>query len=243
MASDANKTLENPDDDWLCWAATAANVLAWGDWGTSLANSSQAIFQEFQTHWTDATGLMNEAWNWWIDGTEPDPYPGLAEVDVPGGGNHWNEYVFTDYFRQDWVEYSSGQWGDGSWFMETFNEYLHDGYGTSLAIYSANNGHALTGWGYEYDDSGVYTGIWITDSDDYVNELVLLSVELDVSEGLWYLDSENMYGYQGYTLGGIQALAQRPAMPHSPVPEPSMIMLLGSGLAGLLSCRRKQTRN
>ncbi len=178
---------------------------------------------------------MEHGWNWWFDGTEPPVQDGWSEVDTPGGGNYWSEYDFFEYFYEDWaLDSSSGQWDQGTALMSTIDSYLHSGYGTSIAAYSGDNGHALSVWGYEYDDAGNYTGIYVTDSDDYATDLKLLSV--DLIDGLWHLDSNNDYGYQDWFIGGVQALDQ-----YNPIPEPGTFLLLSLGLLSLLArLRRKQ---
>jgi len=120
--------------------------------------------------------------------------------------------------------------------MASIGEYLNSDYGVSLAIYSESNGHALSVWGYEYDESGDYTGIYVTDSDDYTMDLKLLSVSL--VDNLWYLDVGNDYGYQDWFIGGVQALDRR-----NPVPEPGTLMLIGLGLLNLFVLVRKRTNN
>lgn len=44
-----------------------------------------------------------------------------------------------------------------------------------------------------------FFGIYVSDSDDYMSDLKLLSVNL--VDDLWYLDSANEYGYSGWFIG------------------------------------------
>jgi hypothetical protein len=236
---DAEKSLTNPDDDWMCWAAAAANILDWTAWDVPMFDSEIDMFYNFQDHWSDQTGLMGYGWNWWFDGTNPqqganpaaDDQPGWSQVDVAGGGSHWSSYNFFDYFYEDWAwDNSSSQWIDtGLGLMKTIADYLHSGYGTTLAIYSGGNGHALTAWGYEYDAPGAYTGVWVTDSDDYTNQLKLLSVQQDLN-GLWRLGGNQ---YDNWFIGGVQALDR------NPIPEPGTLLLLGLGLISVTALKRE----
>ncbi len=232
---DADKSLTNPDDDWMCWAVAAANILDWTGWDTPLFDSEQDIFYAFRDYWTNEAGLMEYGWNWWFDGTEPSDW---AQVDVPGGGNYWPGYDFFTYFYEDWAmwDFASGQWSAGFGLMTTIEDYLNSDYGVTLALYTETGdvGHALSVWGYEYDEWGSYTGIYVTDSDDYMTDLKLLSVNL--VDDLWYLDINNEYGYNDWFIGGVQALDR------NPIPEPGMLVLIGLGLLSLLAFARRSLK-
>ena len=71
---DAEKSTTNRNDDWLCWASSAANVLAWTKWGTRSGFSTEdEIFSYFTQHWTDhPAGSPREAWRWWFTGKNLD---------------------------------------------------------------------------------------------------------------------------------------------------------------------------
>ena len=120
--------------------------------------------------------------------------------------------------------------------MPAIDAYLQNDFGVTLAAYSESGGHALSVWGYEYDEYGNYTGIYVTDSDDYMTDLKLLTV--DLVDGLWYLDSENLYNYSDWFIGGVQALDQNPGK--SPVPEPGTLILVGLGLISVLVVWRRK---
>ena len=80
---DAKKTVSSTQDDLMCWAAAASNVLAWTKWGfptTQNFDSEDTIFRYFQDHWIDTYGYPQKAWEWWFNGT------GNENVRVPGGG-------------------------------------------------------------------------------------------------------------------------------------------------------------
>jgi len=94
--SDADKSPTNPDDDWLCWAAAAANILEWTGW--NVFDSTLDAFYTFQNYWSNAGSLMQYAWNWWFDGTEPEAQSGWAQVDVEDPGRDWADYNFFDYY-------------------------------------------------------------------------------------------------------------------------------------------------
>ena len=166
---------------------------------------------------------MEFGWNWWFDGI--NPMQGVAnwsQVDVPGGGGHFPSLNFSEYYHRTWEDYLA---------LSAIDQYLHEGYGVTIAIYGPG-GHALTVWGYEYDDiTGDFTGLIYSDSDDYdsadgsVKSLWLTS--LSYSGSRWYLGGSNWY------IGEVQALEG------NPTPEPGTILLLCGGLLGLIFFRKK----
>lgn len=154
---DAKKTVSNTEDDLMCWASAASNVLAWTKWGFPPAHnfdSEDTVFRYFQTHWKDTNGYPQKAWEWWFNGVND------ANVDVPGGG-FWNgsPYVFNNYYHVE---------GDRTQALSAIDNFLHHGYGVVLELISQHGGHYITCWGYEYDEKNNYIGIFITDSDDYL---------------------------------------------------------------------------
>ena len=212
---DANKTYQ--DDSLMCWAATAANILAWGGWGVSQYNTETAIFQDFVSHWTNNTGYMSWAWNWWFNGSGPPVYS-LSYPDVPGGGDYYPKLNFSDYF--------SGVSGGN--LMAAIDLALHQGKGVGMIMGSGSASHAVTVWGFSYSAPGSYTDIYITDSDDGYDGLREYPLVWQNNE--WYLGG----GYAGWEIYGIQELGYL----HAPVP-PSW-MLFATGACSLFLLRRRR---
>jgi subtilisin-like proprotein convertase family protein len=214
---DAEKTPSNTEDDLLCWAATASNILAWTGWGNvnGMANTDQ-IFAYFQNHWTDEGGMMQYGWDWWFDGTNPSQgWSGWSQVDVAGGGFYPSE-SFNTYFHAEYNEAAA---------MTAVSSYLQSGYGVGLGIYGPG-GHAITCWGYNYDPSNPtnYLGVWVTDSDDskYLSSPPdqLHYYEVANSGGMWYL--QDYYGSDAWYIGAVQGLAPKTSTPTTP-PEANEI--------------------
>jgi hypothetical protein len=220
---DANKTASNTEDDLMCWAAAASNILAWGGWGTSGLTTEDEIWLNFQDHWTDEGGLMEFGWNWWFNGINPTQgQSGWSQVDQPGGGNHFPGLDFNDYYHSTGIDPLA---------MAAIDQYLHAGYGVTVAIYGPG-GHALTIWGYEFDDiTGDYTGLIFSDSDDYNST--------DGSTKILWITGLNFFGSRWYIGGSSWYIGEVQALEANPVPEPCTIILLCSGLFGLVFFRKK----
>lgn len=56
---DAEKSPTNYDDDLLCWAASASNLLSWTGWGSAYSSDADIIFRYFQDHWSDEGDCKN----------------------------------------------------------------------------------------------------------------------------------------------------------------------------------------
>jgi hypothetical protein len=227
---DANKT-SSTDDDNMCWAAAASNILAWGGWGSTYGSNEDSIFSYFIDHWTDSGSLAVVAWYWWFTGTDITPntpkYSNWSNVEVQGGG-FYSTYDFLDYFHYDY---------DVSTLFDSIVQYVDNGWGTTVSVYrrladGALSGHALTCWGYDYDEAGNILGLWVTDSDDGALGIYYVSVE-EGTNGYWYL--KDWYGTNSYYIGGVTALA-------AAVPVPSSLLLFISGLAGLFGMKIRKVR-
>jgi len=223
--SDAEKSPLTGEDDLMCWAAVASNILEWTGWGGhvgGMTNTDQ-MFQYFQDHWTNQGGHMEYAWDWWFEGTDGTEF-WSNWVDVPGGGFYPAEN-FYDYYESD--PYS---WGA----MSAIDQYLRAGYGVGLLLFGPG-GHAISCWGFDYnpEDPTDYTGIWVTDSDDdkssttAPDQLRYYLVRYDV--GRWYL--QDFYGSNEWYIQEVQALHR--------IPEPVGLYVLLVGSAAIIRKRRK----
>ena len=199
---DAEKSPTNGEDDLMCWAAAAANVLEWTGWGqVDGMTDTDDMFEYFQDHWTDEGGIMRFGWDWWFDGTNSSQgWDDWSQVDVAGGGFYPSESFFSHYRVQS----------NDSFALAAIDQYLHAGYGVAIGVYNDPYGHAITSWGVNYnpDDPSDYYGIWVTDSDDDKRSGDppdrLRYYEVEEAAGQWYL--QGFYGSDDWHIGAVQAL-------------------------------------
>jgi hypothetical protein len=229
---DAEKSPLTAEDDHLCWAASAANVLDWTGWGgMANFNSADRIFAEYRDHWTDAGGLMSYAWRWWFDGLDRAPrVTGWSHVDVPGGAFVDRQFNFDDYYHRTALDQLA---------MSAIDEYVHSGCGVALVISQPTRSHTLTCWGYDYDEGG-YRGIWVTDSDDNRSMAdapdVLRYFDVAARDGRWYLRGHN--GGDSWYINEVQALSRPPVAVAAQVPEPGCLAWFS--LTWLMLARRRR---
>jgi len=160
---DAEKDNPNFEDDDLCWAASASNILAWSGWDAGYTAKAgdgleDSIFDFLEAETPlDKGGWQSYAWNFWFDGTQN-----------PGGLGHFVGSEHTGYYST--AEYNAAlvqEWDDSDLdvAMDLAAGWLQDDYGVGLAV-KANCYHAVTLWGIDTDEAGEYVGVWITDSDN-----------------------------------------------------------------------------
>lgn len=183
-------------DDNMCYAASAANLLAW--WQaqyepvTGVPQGVNSIWQTMVANSTaDAGGNMPGAVQWWLTGQDNDRYTHLADQET----GYYSEYTTgrTLYDKEH-----------GGCFIESITnptgaqliEALDKGKGVSLTASYKSERHAITLWGVEHTN-GIISKIWITDSDDYTMVPELTELTLDGEDGAYTLkfndDDEKTY--------------------------------------------------
>lgn len=221
--SDADKSRKNRDDDMLCWAASAANLLQWTRWGNVHGmTTADQMFTYLQQHWTDDGGNPYYALQWWFGGTNmAQGVPGWAQVDVAGGG------FFPGQSLWNFIHRSS----DRAQALSTIDSYLRSGYAVSLRVSTGavNSGHFVTCWGYEFraGNTGDYAGVYLTDSDDNTGKPkknFLKYYEVVQANGQWYLKKKGSGTL--WTITDVYGLSRRPT---------GVIAASGLAAAGLTS--------
>lgn len=219
---DANKTAD-PEDDLLCWAAVASNMLRYSGWTHGLPYASEDdIFDYFIDHWTNEAGSPYYGVDWWLDGTnDKQGEAGWAQVDVPGGG------FFPTFSFDDYYSFSS----DDATALDTIADYLRQNLAVGLWL-GGGGAHLVTAWGYDYDASGNYLGVWLADSDDYSGYKTVSYYDIlyNAATNQWFLQNYN--GSNAWYIGEVHGLAS--------IPEPTTMLLFGTGLAGLAAVGRRR---
>ena len=112
--------------------------------------------------------------------------------------------------------------------------------------------HSITLWGVEFDKNGNLTTLWLTDSDDYFNQIFSVSATLDEKANKIYLgelegEGEDAYyftdaykRYKDVYIGRIYALDTESALKWQLVPEPTTTTLSLLALAALATRRRRR---
>ncbi|MBQ7607190.1 MAG: AIDA repeat-containing protein [Desulfovibrionaceae bacterium] len=178
---DAEKSPTTNQDNAMCWAATAANMLAWTGWGAyglgvkknvSLEDRIFAYFQDNFLFGAVRGGNSHNGIEWFFDGTYTPEGDVFYDQPEENSGNAIGFYA--DPFLQ--TQMLDMEDVDGLVLMNTVSEALDRGAAVGLGIYGEYMQHAITCWGYTCDDSlattdhAYYTGLFISDSDDDAEE-------------------------------------------------------------------------
>ena len=232
--SDAQKIFDGNDDE-LCWAAAASNILLWTGWSQVLApagynfSTAQGVFQYFIDHWTNVGGNTYFGVEWWFTGNNgSEGWAGWSQVDV-AGGDFWSQGEFDSNIGYDTgvSVVSNAVWA------------LDQGMGVELAVkWFAGGGHAITLWGYDYTESASglsIDGFWFTESDSSsLDGLQYMSVYWSATNSRW---ESTVLGHGCY-LGDLVALDRYDGGTVVATPEPSSFLLIFIGIMGLAGYRR-----
>lgn len=212
---DAEKLRPTGDgDDYLCWAATASNLLTYTGWAAQAGfDSSDDVFESFINAFTDNGGNPYYAAGWFFNGVNSFEVrqPGVAATATAGTGGYLTDYAYEMLTRINDIL------SDPVGGMSGLYQSLRDGMGAGLSLNVYHNGtytggHAITCWGtvadtaYAVTEPEYYAGLFVTDSDsdeprsgdrrDAVNNLQAVSLTAQQYSGgtiqfEFDLDSQN----------------------------------------------------
>lgn len=175
---DANKTLEN--DLSMCWAATAANMLAWWQERNPEAAAASAaprgigpIREALCTGFEDGGGETYNTLVWWFKGGSLPAAMHRTATGMQLGGYH-----AADLEGKDFPAAAIVQEEPKSGLSARLKELLTQGYAVGIGIRRIDKGlhllphwHMLSLWGIEYDEERqCVTRVYLTDSDDVAGE-------------------------------------------------------------------------
>ncbi|MEG1070326.1 MAG: PEP-CTERM sorting domain-containing protein [Akkermansia sp.] len=247
---DSNKT--GNDDNGLCWAAAASNVLQWWqDQGTYIPNGTPngtvegkphqtVIFDSFKENWKNVGNGAENGFRWYLGGNPLNPNLVDNALKNKDSGKYWEQYINsigynTSTWYQDFPAVTMGYSFDPNFdfaatFVPTMINLFNSGAGITLGLAPTfpAAGHEITLWGLTYDENNILTSLYYTDSDDGKDLLIESKVSF-VGETIYMSD------YPNYTINYYTALT----LPFA-IPEPSSVLL--SLLGGSLLCLSRRRR-
>ena len=216
---DAEKTRASKRDDLACWAAAAANMLAWTGWGIDAGFKDE---DEILAHLVKRIGdsgadSPRDVWKWWFSGDLNDT---AGRAKTISGGGFFKETAFPEYV---WKSPRGGLYrGLGSRMIErnplALKALLDEGYGVALQVVRPRKGggrasHMIALWGYTYDEKQAFKGIIVSDSDDAKNNRnprrarnALRYYPVTLRDGMWWF---KLNGRDEFQILAAYALARK----------------------------------
>lgn len=197
-------------DSNMCGPATLSNILMYTGWGIDY----------------DGNGVLDPRLDIYQEFLDNFPNNPISPLQV------FIYYIGRHYPTLNWMDYVKAETRSNNMFP-SLETWLAQGSGIYLYIANEHISHAITCWGYETDASGNYTQIYVTDSDDNLRNLFgvqTYNISLHADDSNWHIDN--------YAFGLVAILAVQAYYP--PIPKPTTMLLLGSGLLGLAGYGRKK---
>ena len=206
------------------------------------------IFEYFVDNWTNKAGYGHYAIPWYMTGEFHQGAPGgsVAQVkpDATGTGGFFKD-IYADAsalcgsnFNGDFQKTSYADYSAFSSFLVDAFSNRDAVVGLEFFYVDASGGlagaHAITLWGCEFDENGLVTKVYLTDSDDGAEKLTESGIRVDGDRV--YIDST----INGYT-NRVTNLTSLSVSKLLAVPEPSAFGLLAGIFAmGLCASRRRR---
>lgn len=239
--SDFNKTRSDNNDNDLCWAAAASNIINWWQKQYKIPEyvpEEDEIWNSFKRSFTDDGSNPHQAFYWWFDGSYSPPSTNAAKLKADA-----DRAAYYYPYGDSCISAYMGQYDK---MCDFIINSLTNGCGITLGLSFA---HEVTLWGIEYDSSSNdITKLWLTDSDDLQNEKNpggIFSVDCYkyvYPYGEAYLGIKGYWGKSADDLVYAQmATALKPATFLEAIPEPSAFGLLaGLGALAVVASRRRR---
>lgn len=234
---DAEKTWENDGDEYMCWAASTANILTYTGWAAQAGfDSSDDLFEAFINNFTDDSGNVECATGWFVNGISA---PEGAQP-TPGTGRYLPQYNYSDLVD------AFDTYNNCVEQFRTVYPRLKAGYGVSLSldIYGNNGyegGHSVTLWGFVTDrrypetSAQYYHSVFITDSDSDKNSvkngkdrrdaddvMSLYTLERQVQEGIDTFSFDISYQKIGLIAEAVTVAPYSADIPYETSPEATL---------------------
>ena len=247
------------NDNLLCWAASASCILDY--WQSLYITSSsvptgKGIWQRYNEASASMTGNPVLGIQWWIGGNYGDESADRGYYSIPTnrcaiqtdinqfGGYYWNAIPGTN---EEKIEHLGNFLSYSAYNNVDFSTAIINQLSIapiSLGIVGESlSGHSITLWGVEYtedaDGNPTISSMWITDSDDYTNEIVEIGTYHKEGDNKIYLD---YYFLQGVYIAEIISvnIAESDTWALQRIPEPVTSTLSIAALVALLSRRRRR---
>lgn len=231
-------------DDKMCYAASAANLLAW--WQAQyqpvdgVPQGVDNIWKTFvDNSLKDSGGTMPAAVQWWLTGNDNSSTTDLATTDGFYKSYTAGQELFDTTKDNLFISTIAAT-------RQALVDALNGGKGVSLLTKNqkSGGGHALTLWGLEHEN-GVITKMWLTDSDDYTMKPELLEVAMDPDspDGAYtfVLGTDTFLLEKAYTINpSVSDGWGLERVPSGNIPEPTTATLSLLALAGLAALRRRR---
>lgn len=230
-------------DDKMCYAASAANLLAW--WQAQyqpvdgVPQGVDNIWKTFvDNSLKDSGGTMPAAVQWWLTGNDNSSNTDLSTTDGFYKSYTAGQELFDTTKDNLFISTISAT-------RQALVDALNGGKGVSLLTKNlkSGGGHALTLWGLEYEN-GVITKMWLTDSDDYTMKPELLEVAMtpDSPDGAYtfVLGTDTFLLEKAYTINpSVSDGWGLERVPSGNIPEPTTATLSLMAMAAFALRRRR----
>lgn len=174
---DAEKTTASNDDDNLCWAGVASNLLHYTGWGAKAGYKTEDdLFDLFVDSFNDGPYFISNGLSWFFNGYEniiSSFDPNDATVKEPNSGAFLPDYT---YDKVGSANFFNNDYSNSIKLIKQAQNNLKDGSGVGIGVGwlngdSFNGAHVISCWGYvnnnDYseDVKEHYEAFIISDSD------------------------------------------------------------------------------